>query len=110
MAYISASMIAPALVDIERELHINAASTQVMMLITFLGFGIGPFGFSVFAEAFGRRPAWIVGNTWFVLWNAIAPVGNSSGLMVFARLMAGIGASANITVSVEKSSPTGSYG
>ncbi|KAF2449867.1 MFS general substrate transporter [Karstenula rhodostoma CBS 690.94] len=99
LAYMSASMIAPALVDIENELHIDATTSQVVMLITFLGFGIGEFAFAVLAEIFGRRPAWIVGNTWFILWNAIAPSGNSTELLIFARLMAGIGASVNIVLA-----------
>ncbi|KAL1600520.1 hypothetical protein SLS60_006906 [Paraconiothyrium brasiliense] len=92
-------MIAPALSDIEKELHTDAASVQVEMLVTFLGFGLGPFVFAVLAEAFGRRPVWIIGNIWFILWNAIAPLGNSTALMIFARLMAGIGASVGINLA-----------
>lgn len=92
-------MIAPALVDVENELDVDATISQLIMLITFLGFGIGQFGFAVLGEVFGRRLACVVGNSWFILWNAIAPVGNSTELLIFARLMAGIGASVNIVVS-----------
>lgn len=95
----SASMIAPALQNIERELHENAATAQVSMLVIFLGFAFGPFVFAVLAESYGRRPIWMIGNAWFILWNAVAPLGNSMGLMIFARLMAGVGASVDITVS-----------
>ncbi|KAJ4360759.1 uncharacterized protein N0V89_001326 [Didymosphaeria variabile] len=99
IAYMSASMIAPALGDIERELHTDVATVQVEMLVTFLGFGLGPFVFAVLAEAFGRRPVWMIGNIWFILWNAIAPLGSSTALMIFARLMAGIGASVGINLA-----------
>lgn len=95
----SASMVAPALVDLERELHVNATISQVIMLITFLGFGIGEFVFAVLGEVLGRRPAWIAGNVWFILWNTIAPLRSSTELLIFGRLMSGIGASVSILVS-----------
>ncbi|KAL5371883.1 hypothetical protein DPSP01_013920 [Paraphaeosphaeria sporulosa] len=100
VAYMSASMIAPALVDLEHELHVDDTVSQLIMLITFLGFGIGQFVFAALGEILGRRPAWIAGNTWFIFWNTIATVGNSTQLLVVARLMAGIGASVNILLAV----------
>ncbi|KAF9741595.1 hypothetical protein PMIN06_004785 [Paraphaeosphaeria minitans] len=100
VAYMSASMIAPALFDIEHELRVDDTVSQLIMLITFLGFGIGQFIFAALGEVLGRRPAWIAGNVWFVFWNAIAPVGKSTELLIFARLMAGIGASVNILLAV----------
>ena len=77
------------------------------MLITFLGFAFGPFVIAPFAEAYGRRPMWILGNIWFILWNAVVPLGKSTGLMISARFMAGVGASANIAVSTSLASTLG---
>ena len=96
-------MIAPALGDIQRDVRADAATTQVIMLITFLGFALGPFLFASLAETYGRRPVWVMGNVWFVLWNAVVPLGRVQGLMIFARLMAGVGASVDIAVSMSSS-------
>ena len=92
-------MIAPALGDIQRDVGIDATITQVIMLVTFLGFALGPFLFASLAETYGQRPVWMMGNVWFILWNAVVPLGRIEGLMIFARLMAGVGASVDITVS-----------
>jgi MFS family permease len=97
----SASMIAAALGDISRDLNTSASTAQIIMSTYFLGLGLGPFLVSALAEMYGRKPVWILGNVWYIIWNACSPVGKSTGVMIFGRLMTGAGASVGITVCVE---------
>ncbi|KAJ4304731.1 hypothetical protein N0V90_000258 [Kalmusia sp. IMI 367209] len=99
IAFMSASVIAPALGDIAKDLHTSASTAQIIMTTTFLGFAFGPFLFNAVSEVYGRRLVWIFGNAWFILWNALCPVGKTQGSMIFARLMAGAGASVSISLA-----------
>ena len=96
----SASMIAAALGDIERDLDINPSTGQIIFSTDFLGLGFGPFLVAAWAGMSGRKQVWLFANVWFVFWNAVCPVGNNRGLMVVGRLMSGFGASAGITVRI----------
>ncbi|KZM25858.1 uncharacterized protein EKO05_0009066 [Ascochyta rabiei] len=95
----SASMIASALGEIAHDLDTTASTGQIILSTYFLGLAFGPFLAAALAEMYGRRPIWIFGNAWYILWNAICPVGNSTGLMIFGRLMTGVGASVGITLT-----------
>jgi MFS family permease len=50
------------------------------------------------SEIYGRKPVFLLSNVWYILWNSLCPVGNSPGLMITGRFLAGCGASAGITV------------
>ncbi|KAH8912313.1 MFS general substrate transporter [Coniochaeta sp. PMI_546] len=95
----SASMIAAALGDIERDLGIDPSTGQIIFSTYFLGLAFGPFLVAAWAEMSGRKKVWLFANAWFILWNAICPVGHSKGLMIVGRLMTGLGASAGITLT-----------
>ncbi|KAK0648542.1 major facilitator superfamily domain-containing protein [Cercophora newfieldiana] len=95
----SASMIAAALKDIERDLSIDATTAQIIFSTYFLGLALGPFPIAAWSEMGGRKQVWLFANAWFILWNALCPVGRSKGLMVAGRLMTGVGASAGITLT-----------
>lgn len=94
----SASMIAPALDQISSDLHMSASSGQITFSVFFLGLGFAPFLVAGLAETYGRKPVWLGGNIWYILWNSLCPVGFSSGLMIVGRLMSAAGASVGITV------------
>lgn len=95
----AASVGASALNDISRDLHIDASTTQITFSVYFLGLGLGPFLVAAFSELTGRKLIWAACNVWFVLWNALCPVGYSAGLMIVGRLMSGVGAAAGITLT-----------
>lgn len=96
----SASMIAAALGDIDRDLGVDASTGQIIFSTYFLGLAFGPFLIAAWAEMGGRKQVWLFANAWFILWNALCPVGHSKGLMIVGRLMTGLGASAGVTVRI----------
>ncbi len=96
----SASMIAAALGDIERDLSVDPSTVQIIFSTYFLGLAFGPFLVAAWAEMSGRKQVWLFANAWFILWNAVCPVGHSKGLMIVGRLMTGLGASAGVTVRI----------
>lgn len=94
----TASIISAALNDIASDLQIGMTSAQMIFSTYFLGLGFGPFVVAAFSEIYGRKWIWVVGNIWYILWNAISPVGRSAKMMIVSRLMAGLGACAGVTV------------
>jgi len=94
----SASMIAAALGDIQHDLDISPSTSQIIFSTYFLGMAFAPFLIAAWAETSGRKQVWLFANAWYILWNALCPVGNSKTLMIVGRLMTGAGASAGITV------------
>ncbi len=95
----SASMIAPSLPAIASDLAISASTAQITMSVYFLGMGLAPFLIASASEIWGRKPVWIICNAWYVIWNALCPVGRNTGLMIVGRFMTGAGASVGVTVS-----------
>ncbi|KAK5659372.1 hypothetical protein OQA88_1465 [Cercophora sp. LCS_1] len=94
----SASMIAAALDSIKKDLDINASTAQIIFSTYFLGMAFGPFIIAAWAETSGRKQVWLFANAWYILWNAVCPIGNSKVLMIVGRLMTGAGASVGVTV------------
>ena len=99
----SASMIAAALGDIAHDLKIGASTAQITLSAYFLGMAFAPFLIAAMSEMYGRKRVWVACNAWYILWNALCPVGNSAPLMIVGRLMTGAGASVGVTVSFSSS-------
>lgn len=94
----SASIIAAALENISRDLGTDASTTQITLSIYFLGLGIGPFFIAALCEMNGRKNIWIISNVWYILWNALCPVGESRALMIIGRFLSATGAGAGVIV------------
>ncbi len=99
VALMSGSVMAPALPTIARDLRLDTSTTQIAFYVYMLGLGFGPFLVAALSETFGRRPVWIGSHLWYMLWNALCPVGNSGPLLIAGRLLSGFGASVGIAVS-----------
>lgn len=95
-------MIAPALNEIATDLRISASTAQITMSSYFLGMAFAPLVIAALSEMYGRKRVWIACNAWYVLWNALCPVGSSAGLMIVARIMTGAGACVGVTVCRQK--------
>ncbi|KAK6219323.1 hypothetical protein LQW54_002311 [Pestalotiopsis sp. IQ-011] len=95
----STSMMASALGRISKDLGINESTTQVTFSIFVLGLAFAPFPIASFSEMYGRKPMWLFCNAFYVLWNALCPVGRSPVLMIIGRFLAGSGASVGITLT-----------
>ena len=94
----SASMIAAALGEIQHDLDISASTSQIIFSTYFLGMAFAPFLIAAWSETTGRKQVWLAANAWYILSNALCPVGNSKVLMIVGRFMTGAGASVGITV------------
>ncbi|TGO21131.1 hypothetical protein BPAE_0238g00020 [Botrytis paeoniae] len=92
-------MIAAALGDISRDLKIDDYTAQIIFSTYFLGLAIGLFVAAASSEVTGRKGIWLFCNAWYILWNALCPLGNSKALMITGRLMTGSGASGGITLT-----------
>ena len=103
MTLMSGAMLAPGLAVIGHDLKISEAEASLALSIYILAFAFGPMLLAPLSEVFGRRPIWIVGSAWYVLWNTLCGISNNRGLMIVGRFMSGLGASAEFAVSSDYS-------
>lgn len=96
----SGVMLAPGLGVIGHDLKISEAEASLALSIYVLAFAFGPMLLAPLSEVLGRRPIWIGGSAWYILWNTLCGVSNNRGLMIAGRFMAGLGASAEFAVSI----------
>ncbi|KAE8145886.1 major facilitator superfamily domain-containing protein [Aspergillus avenaceus] len=94
----STSMMAAALNKISKDIGLSISTTQICFSIFVLGLAFGPFLVAALSEIYGRKPVLIGFNAWYILWNSLCPVGDSPGLMIAGRVLAGCGASAGVTL------------
>jgi MFS family permease len=64
----------------------------------FLGMAFAPLVIGSLSEIYGRKKVWVACNAWYVVWNALCPIGGIGGMIV-GRVMAGAGACVGVTVS-----------
>jgi hypothetical protein len=94
----SGAMLAPALDAISESLGSSAERTNMMLSIFVLSFAFGPIILAPITEIVGRRPVWLFCSAWYIIWNTVCGFANSSGLMLAARLLAGLGGSVEFAV------------
>lgn len=68
------------------------------MSIFVLGYAFGPLFLAPLSEMYGRVIVVQLSNAWFVLWTIVCAVVSTKTQIIIARLMAGIGGSASLTV------------
>ncbi|KAI1845285.1 hypothetical protein JX266_008595 [Neoarthrinium moseri] len=95
----SGAMLAPALHSIAHDLETDEEETQIFLSIFILAFAFGPMVLSPLAEVFGRRPVWLLGSCFYVLWNTVAGFSQTPGLMIASRVLSGIGASVEFAIT-----------
>ena len=95
----SASVIVAALPAIAHDLKVSESTAQIIMLSYFLGMAWSPLLIAGCSEMWGRKKVWTFCTAWYVLWNAVCPLGMKPGLMIVGRVMTGAGASVGATVS-----------
>jgi len=96
----SSTMIAPALSQITKDLHIQSdAQTQLVLSIYVLAYAVGYFFWAPLSEVYGRVPVLQVATAWFFIWNMVCGFATSKALITAGRLFSGSGASASIAIS-----------
>ena len=82
----------PSLPSIKYELALNDALAQMTLTIYLLGFGLSQLFYGPLSDYFGRRKVLILGMFIFLIGNILCANANSGTGLLFARLIAGIGA------------------
>ncbi|WP_422179546.1 MFS transporter [Aestuariivita sp.] len=91
----------PALPEIGRELSPQALNQAQLILTSFvLGIGIGTFFTGPLSDAFGRRNVIVAGTALYIFGAAIAYFSTSLEVVLFARVLQGLGAAAPRIVSL----------
>lgn len=91
----------PALDIIGASLNImDARDNQLLIVAIFLGLGIGPLVFGPMSDSLGRKPIVYYGFGLFVIASFICVSSQSIEMMLFGRLLQGIGLSAPRTISI----------
>lgn len=91
----------PALPEIGRELSPQALNHAQLILTSFvLGIGIGTFFTGPLSDAFGRRNVIVAGTALYIFGAAIAYFSTSLEVVLFARVLQGLGAAAPRIVSL----------
>jgi len=92
------TIMAPALPTIANELHMSPTTSVMSLSVYLLATAFGPLLIGPLSEMYGRRPVLHATNTWFLVWNLACGFASSSGVLLAARLLAGLGASAIYTL------------
>ena len=91
----------PALSVIGADLAVpNPNDVHSIVTMFFLGMAVGQLLVGPLSDAFGRRPLIFVGYTLFVLGSVVAALTESWSMMLVARVLQGVGASAPKIVAV----------
>jgi MFS family permease len=88
------TIMAPALPFIARELSMNPAESVMALSIYLLATAFGPLVMGPLSEMYGRDPVLHASNIWFLVWNIACGFANNKHLLIGARFLAGLGASA----------------
>jgi DHA1 family bicyclomycin/chloramphenicol resistance-like MFS transporter len=101
MVALSIDAILPALEQIGFSIGThNSGENQLLITMIFLGLGFGQLIFGPISDSFGRKPIIYVGFITFVIASFICVASTSIEMMVFGRILQGVGLSAPRTLSI----------
>ena len=76
------------------------SDNQLLITMIFLGIGLGPLFFGPISDSLGRKPVVYMGFALFILASLICVSATSLEMMVFGRILQGIGLLAPRTISI----------
>ncbi|TCM67055.1 DHA1 family bicyclomycin/chloramphenicol resistance-like MFS transporter [Acinetobacter calcoaceticus] len=80
------------------DLHVSYASTQLSLTVFLIFMGLGQLLFGPFSDAFGRRRPLLIGLLTYALASAAAAYATSLEMLIWARIVQGLGAAMAIVV------------
>jgi MFS transporter, DHA1 family, multidrug resistance protein len=89
----------PSFPDISDYFGISDGLTQMTIAINFLGFCISSVVYGPLSDAFGRRKIMLIGNAIMMIGAVGCGISNSIELLLFSRLIQGLGASTSAVVA-----------
>ncbi|MBT8317847.1 MAG: multidrug effflux MFS transporter [Lutibacter sp.] len=78
----------------------QSVDNQLLITMIFLGLGLGPLFFGPISDSLGRKPIVYMGFGLFIIASLICIHAESLELMIFGRILQGIGLSAPRTISI----------
>ncbi|PWH82689.1 Bcr/CflA family drug resistance efflux transporter [Algibacter marinivivus] len=109
---LSIDALLPALTEIGDFLGvINTTDNQLLITMIFLGLGFGQLLFGPLSDSFGRKPMVYIGFIVFIIASIICVTTKSFEIMIFGRVLQGIGLSSprTIALSMIRDSYSGNY-
>jgi len=98
---LSIDAVLPALPTIGQHLSvINLENNQLIITMIFLGLGCGQLLFGPLSDAFGRKPMVYFGFAIFIIASIICVTTKSFEMMIFGRILQGIGLSSPRTIAI----------
>jgi MFS transporter, DHA1 family, multidrug resistance protein len=97
---LSIDMGLPALQSIGHSLQVSPASAALTLSFFLIGFAFGPVVLGPLSDRFGRRPILLAGSSLFALAGIGCALSPSLSILLFWRLLEGIGAGAGSTLSL----------
>ena len=109
---LSIDALLPALPEIGTALGVeNPNDNQLLVTMIFLGLGFGQLIFGPLSDSFGRKPIVYIGFTLFIIANFICVTTKSFEMMIFGRVLQGVGLASPRTLSIAmiRDSYSGNY-
>jgi len=79
---------------------VQASDNQLIIIMIFLGLGVGPLLFGPISDSLGRKPIVYMGFAIFIIASFICVFATSLEMMIAGRILQGIGLSAPRTISI----------
>jgi len=79
---------------------VEASDNQLIIIMIFLGLGVGPLFFGPISDSLGRKPIVYMGFAIFIIASFICVFATSLEMMIAGRILQGIGLSAPRTISI----------
>ncbi|WP_445955921.1 multidrug effflux MFS transporter [Yeosuana sp.] len=109
---LSIDALLPALPDIGNSVGVtNLNDNQLFITMIFLGLGFGQLIFGTLSDSFGRKPVVFIGFLIFVIASIICVTTKSFEMMIFGRILQGIGLSSprTLSIAIVRDSYSGNY-
>jgi len=98
---LSIDALLPALPNIASDLGVtNFQDTQLLITMIFLGLGFGQLIFGPLSDSFGRKPIVFIGFALFIIATIICVTTKDFNMMIFGRILQGIGLASPRTLSI----------
>ena len=109
---LSIDALLPALPDIGHSVGVtNPNDNQLLITMIFLGLGFGQLIFGTLSDSFGRKPMVYAGFATFFIASIICVTTKSFEMMIFGRVLQGIGLSSprTLSIAIVRDSYSGNY-
>lgn len=109
---LSIDALLPALPNIGHDLNVNnAINNQLIITMIFLGIGCGQLIFGPLSDSFGRKPIVFIGFAVFIIASIICVTTKNFEMMLFGRILQGIGLSSprTLSIAIVRDSYSGDY-